>query len=223
MAQEQEQQATLADRLNELLGSRLARSAFMAEDSSRKEKHWIQHLQRQQQQQQAEQQGVTEHWWEVLYSQYGSDELRREFYEFRVGMGIRRPMHRLSAQRKAELLIEDMTETLAFSSPDERAKLHADWEWDLDAQSDKTACPVGLPHHLRPYSWREGWSWEVQSKKRRARALSSLDVEFALLAEQSTETYLADGEALADVEATATAATAAAAAAAAAAGAAAAE
>jgi hypothetical protein len=63
--------------------------------------------------------------------------------------------------------------------------LHADWEWDLKAQCQRC-------------DWR---IWEVQSKRRRARALDRLGSEFDRLAEQSTALYLADGEALADVEA----------------------
>jgi hypothetical protein len=79
-------------------------------------------------------------------------------------------MHWLSTERKIELLIQDMTETLAFFGPDERASLHVDWEWDEEAQSAS--------------SCRQGWSWEEQSKRRRARVLAKLDAEFDLLAEQ---------------------------------------
>ena len=136
--------------------------------------------------------------WEGLYERYGSPELRQEFvpspYAFRLPL--------LSAERKLELLIEDMHETLAFSSPDERARLHADWEWDLEAPSGD-AFVMDTLAYLRPTSWGLRWNWEEQSKRRRARALSRLDNEFALRAEQSTEQYLADAEAFADVQAAA--------------------
>ena len=134
--------------------------------------------------------------WEGLYEQYGSPELRREFvpspYAFRLPL--------LSAERKLELLIEDMHETLAFSSPDERARLHADWEWDLEAPSGD-AFVMDTLAYLRPTSWGLRWNWEEQSKRRRARALSRLDNEFALRAEQSTEQYLADAQAFDDAPA----------------------
>ena len=136
--------------------------------------------------------------WEGLYERYGSPELRQEFvpspYAFRLPL--------LSAERKLELLNQDRHETLAFSSPDERAKLHADWEWDLEAPSGD-AFVMEMPHWMRPTSWGLMWNWEEQSKRRRARALNRLDTEFAFLAEQSTEQYLADGEAFADVQAAA--------------------
>ena len=137
--------------------------------------------------------------WESLYEQHGSPELRREFLSspyFSV-------LPQLSAERKLELLIHDMQETLAFSSPDERAKLHADWEWDLEAPSGDAFVMEMPDDWRRPTSWGLMWNWREQSKRRRARALNRLDTEFAFLAEQSTEQYLADGEAFADVQAAA--------------------
>ena len=86
--------------------------------------------------------------WEGLYERYGSPELRREFLSspyFSV-------LPQLSAERKLELLIHDMQETLAFSSPDERAKLHADWEWDL-ASPPGDAFVMDMPDCIRQYSW----------------------------------------------------------------------
>ena len=80
--------------------------------------------------------------------------------------------------------------------------MHADWEWDLEAPSDD-AFVMEMPHWRRPTSWGLQWNWEEQSKRRRARALNRLDTEFAFLAEQSTEQYLADAEAFADVQAAA--------------------
>ena len=179
-----EEQLTQADRNEQLLGMKLARSAFMAENPLRREKHWIRELERRTQQEQRELQGATERIWEGLYSQHGSEELRREYLAFSVRLGIR-PIHQLSAEQKLELLIQDMTETLAFTSHDKRAKLLAEWEWDLEERC-----------------WRWDWqSWELQSKRRRARALGRIDSEFDRLTELSTELYLADGEALADFEA----------------------
>jgi hypothetical protein len=120
MVQEQEQRPTKADLLNKLLGPKLERSAFMAKyspSSPNAEKFWTKHLERREQQQQAEQQGASNGIWEFLYSQYWSAELSRELYNCRTGQSIDRPMYRLSTERKAELLIQDMTETLAFSIP----------------------------------------------------------------------------------------------------------
>jgi hypothetical protein len=62
--------------------------------------------------------------WEGLYEQYGSPELRREFLPYQYFSKL--PL--LSTEQNMALLIQEMQETLAFSSPDERAKLHADWE-----------------------------------------------------------------------------------------------
>ncbi len=56
---------------------------------------------------------------------------------------------------------------------------------------------------MRPTSWGRRWNWEEQSKRQRARALSRLDSELTFLAEPSTEKYLADAEAFADVQAAA--------------------
>ena len=198
MVQEQEQRPTKADLLNKLLGPKLERSAFMAKyspSSPNAEKFWTKHLERREQQQQAEEQSASNAIWEVLYSRYGSAELRREFYNYREGQRFDRPMYRLSTERKAELLIQDMTETLAFSSPVERATLHSEWEWDMEAQSDKLASLPDSRYGTPPYSWGARWCWEKQSKRRRARALSRLDFEFAILAEQSTEMYLVDAAA----------------------------
>jgi hypothetical protein len=158
---------------------------------------------REQKRREMELQGQAERFWEGLYADYGSPELRREFLCPFGWMG-NSPMHRLSAEQKIELLIQDMQETLAFSGADERARLHADWEWDLEAPSgDAFVLENGQSYHRGPCMWNEGWSWEQQSRRRRARALNRLDSEFDRLAEQSTELYLADGEALADFEAAA--------------------
>jgi hypothetical protein len=177
----------------------------MAEDPSRNEKHCIQvfHLARQQQQQEFELQLQSESVWEGLYAQYGSPELRHEFLIPRPP-----PMHRLSAAQKMELLMQDAEETLAFSSPDERAKLHADWEWDLAAQSDGLA---SWHFWWRGYS---RWSLEEQSKRRRSRALSRLDTECSHSWLNSLRNYILQmqnfaAEALADVEAATAAAAAA--------------
>jgi hypothetical protein len=197
LVQELEQKETAADLHIRLLGPKLERSAFMAKNSPDSspnlEKLWMKHIKRQEQQRQEEQQSALNGFWDVLYSQYGSAELRREFYD--SWSGINRPMYRLSSERKAELLIQDMTETLAFSSPVERATLHSEWEWDMEAQSDKLASLPDSRYGIPPYSWGDGWCWEKQSKRRRARALSRLDFEFAILAEQSTEMYLVDAAA----------------------------
>jgi hypothetical protein len=141
-------------------------------------------------------QGESERFWAGLYGQYESAELRLEFLKYSYQMDSPWPLlHLLSTERKIELLIQDMIESLAFSSPDVRVSLHAGWEWDVESQSACSSCC-------------QGWSWEEQSNRRRARALANLDIEFDLLAEQSTELYLSDGEALADVEAAAAAAAA---------------
>ncbi len=54
-----------------------------------------------------------------------------------------------------ELLIQDMQdsqqETLAFSSPDERAKSHADWEWDLEAILGDVFV-MNMPDFMKQYS-----------------------------------------------------------------------
>ena len=100
--------------------------------------------------------------WECLYEQYGSPELRREFLPYQYCSKL----PRLSPEQKLALLIQDMQETLAFSSPDERAKLHADWEWDLEAQSGD-AFVAEMPCYMRPTSWGRGWNWMEQSKRRR--------------------------------------------------------
>ncbi len=121
-------------------------------------------------------QGESERFWEGLYGQYGSAELRREFlkYSYQLDGPL---LHLLSTERKIELLIQDMIETLAFSSPDERASLHAGWEWDVEAQSACSSCC-------------QGWSWVEQSKRRRARALANLDIEFeGLFGSLSSCTY----------------------------------
>ena len=136
--------------------------------------------------------------WECLYEQYGSPELRRDFLPYQYFSRL--PL--LSPEQKLSLLIQDMQETLSSSSPDERAKLHADWEWDLEVPSGD-AFVAEMPCYMRPTSWGRGWNWMEQSKRRRARALNRLDSEFAFLAEQSTEQYLADAEAFADVHAAA--------------------
>jgi hypothetical protein len=136
--------------------------------------------------------------WQGLYEQYRSPELRREFLPYQYFSRLQL----LSPEQKLTLLIQELQETLAFSS---RAKLHADWEWDLEAPSGD-AFVAEMPCYMtrRPTSWGRGWNWMEQSKRRRARALSKLDSEFAFLAEQSTEQYLADAEAFADVQAVAT-------------------
>jgi hypothetical protein len=54
------EEPTKADRIEQLLGVKVARSAFMAKTLLRKEKHWIHELQRQAQQEQKELQGTTE-------------------------------------------------------------------------------------------------------------------------------------------------------------------
>ncbi len=120
--------------------------------------------------------------WKGLYEQYGSPELRREFLPYQYFSKL--PL--FSPEQKLALLIQDMQETLAFSSPDERAKLHEDWEWDLEAPSGD-AFVAEMPSYMRPASWGREWNWEEQSKRLRARVLSRLDSEFAFLAEQSTE------------------------------------
>ena len=133
----------------------------------------------------------TERLWEGLYEQHGSPELREELLRFPYPFQL----HRLSAEQKLELLIRDMQENLAFSSPDERAKSHADWECDLETPS----CDDAFYRFLRGEKW--SWeSWMKRSKRRRAAALSRLDTEFNFLALQSTELYLADGEAFADIQ-----------------------
>jgi hypothetical protein len=50
--------------------------------------------------------------WEGLYEQYGSPELRREFLPYQYFSQLQL----LSAERKLALLIQDMQETLAFQS-----------------------------------------------------------------------------------------------------------
>ena len=80
--------------------------------------------------------------------------------------------------------------------------MHADWEWDLEAPSGD-AFVMEMPYFMRRTSWGLWWKWEEQSKRRRARALNRLDTEFAFLAEQSTEQYLTDAEAFADIQAAA--------------------
>ena len=70
---------------------------------------------REQKRQEMELQGQTERFWEGLYADYGSPELRREFLLPFGRMG-NSPMHRLSAEQKIELLIQDMQETLASPS-----------------------------------------------------------------------------------------------------------
>jgi hypothetical protein len=101
---EQKPEAAMAQRLKKYRAEALAIIIYGRRSVVYRERDWIRHLRLQEKQ----------------------EGDRREFYKHNYQLRTR-PMPWLSAERKIELLIQDMAETLAFSSPDERAKLHADW------------------------------------------------------------------------------------------------
>ena len=112
-------------------------------------------------------------------------------------------MHRLSSEseRKVELLIQDMQETLVFFSQDELMKFQADW-----GRRSQTSWRIGSTGGVEGGAGRtavqEAESWSLVQARALCR-LDRVDTEFAL----SSQRNLADAysETFADFEAAAAA------------------